>query len=44
MAELEDFNKGQYNSWIKCIKYKKNRKYLISKGEYYAKQMLRNKN
>lgn len=44
MAELEDFNKGQYNSWIKCIKDKKNRKYLISKGEYYAKQMLRNKN
>ena len=44
MGELENFNKGQYNSWIKSIKDKENRKYLINKGEYYAQQMLKNKN
>lgn len=43
MNEIEDFKKGRYNYWLKSIKDKENRKFLINKGEYFSKKIIKNK-
>lgn len=40
MNKIDNFKKGQYRSWIKCVTDKNNRKYLINTGENTASKFI----
>ena len=44
MNSINNFKKGRYNYWLKSINDKRNRKFLIDKGEYFSKLLIKKKN